>query len=374
MLDAIIIDNEKPAIDVLKILLERTGQVNVIESFLNAENALSNLPNLNPDVAFLDIEMPGTNGLELAEKLLAINNGIEIIFVTAYEQYALEAFRVNALDYLLKPLSFEDVQKAVARVSKRKGLSAVFPETPLHNGHIHCFGRFSVYSAADIHPVKWRTSKAEELFAFMLQSRDQEVSKWKISETLWPECDTNKISIYLHTTIYKMKKVLTAANITFNFTFANGCYKLILPHILVDVEEFDNAVNPDIRITRDNSQEYEKVFALYKGNYLEENGYLWSFSKMEEHFNKYRSLATSLAKYYIDNYEYPEAERILKTTLEKSPMDDFLNEMLLNLYFIQKDRVAFVTHYKQIKELYQTELGIMPGIAMQTLYKGMLEM
>lgn len=374
MLEAIIIDNEKPAIDILTILLKRTGQMNVVQSFLSAEDALLGAVNLKPDVAFLDIEMPGTNGLDLAEKLLAINSNMDIIFVTAYEQYALKAFRVNALDYLLKPLSFEDVNRTVARVLKTKGTSTDFSEKPLSNGHIHCFGKLAVYSPIDGQHVKWRTSKAEELFAFMLQNLNVEVSKWKICENLWSEYDMDKISIYLHTTIYKMKKVLTAANINFDFKFINGCYKLTLHDITIDTKEFDDIVDSDMNITTNTLEKYEKAFALYKGNFLEENSYLWSLNKMEEYFNKYRSLAASLAEYYINNDEYAEAERILRTILTRSSLDDFCNEMLLNLYLIKKDRVAFITHYNLINELYKTELGIAPSIAMESLYQSMLEL
>lgn len=374
MLEAIIIDNEKPAIDILKILLERTGQVKVLKSFLSADDAFSSFPNLKPDVAFLDIEMPGTNGLELAEKLLAINSSMEIIFVTAYDQYALEAFRVNALDYLLKPISLDDVEQTIARVNKRKGSSLVSTEKSSYSGHIHCFGKLSVFGSINDKPVKWRTSKAEELFAFMLQNLNEEVSKWRICEELWPECDADKIDIHLHTTIYKMKKVLTDTGIKFDYKFINGCYKLSLSNISIDTAEFDSAVGSDIIITADNIDSYERAFSLYKGNYLEENGYIWALSKTEEYSNKYNHLSSSLVQYYMNNYEYSDAERILRTVLAKFPIDDFSNEMLLKLYFLKKDRAAFSTHYNVMKELYITELGIEPSKTMQALYKSMLNL
>ena len=73
---------------------------------------------LKPDVVFLDIEMPGINGIELARKIANIDPEIQIVFVTAYEQYALKAFEVSAVHYLLKPLSQEKINEAVNRVHR----------------------------------------------------------------------------------------------------------------------------------------------------------------------------------------------------------------------------------------------------------------
>jgi Response regulator containing CheY-like receiver and SARP domains len=141
---------------------------------------------------------------------------VEIVFATAYDQYALEAFRVNALDYLLKPLSVEEVEKTVARLLKRKGGVAAAHHKLCSHGRIDCFGKLSAYGAGSGQPVKWRTAKTEELFAYLLQHLEKEVPKWKICEALWPEYDAEKVDIHLHTTVYKMKKVLTSANIQFN--------------------------------------------------------------------------------------------------------------------------------------------------------------
>lgn len=368
MLRAIIVDNEEPAINVLRILLERTGQVMVVDSFLSAADALCGLEKANVDVAFLDIEMPETNGLELAENILAINSDAEIIFVTAYDQYALNAFRVNALDYLLKPLSFEAVEQTVARLVKRKGLLAGSVHKLPGNGRIYCFGKFSVYGAASTIPVKWRTSKAEELFAYMLQNLEREVPKWRICEALWAEYDAEKVDIQLHTTIYKMKKALSSANIKFNFSFINGCYWLSLPQAYIDTVEFESYVSSSMPVGEDTIEKYEKALSLYKGDYLEENGYLWSLSQKAEYSQKYYRLTSSIVKYYMMRNDYAAAEKILQDFLEKSPLNEAAHEMLLKCYFVQKDQVAFVTHYQAVQELFKTELGIKPGKSIQALY------
>ena len=367
MFNAIIVDDEKPALDVLKLLLEKTGQICVVGSFMRAADALSQLQSRIPDVAFLDIEMPEMSGLEFAEKIIDAGKDIEIVFVTAYDKYALEAFRVNAIDYILKPFSSEDIAQTVARLKKIKPLPSP-PKMPADRGRIYCFGGLSVYGPGGGKAVKWRTSKAEELFAFMLQNLNNEVSKWKITQVLWPECETEKLNVYLHTTIYKIKKTLLSANIKFDFTFINGRYKLELPDVYIDTAEFEALIKDEIPLSAATIEKYKKALSLYKGNYLEENQYFWSQSKAEEYSERYRSLVSEFAKYYAAGTDYANAEKILREALTKVPLDNDLNEMLLKLFFTKKDKAALVMHYNKIKELYKVELGIMPNATMRDLF------
>ena len=202
----------------------------------------------------------------------------------------------------------------------------------------------------------------------MLQNLNIEVSKRKICDALWPEHYLNKIDTHLHTTIYKMKKNLASANIYFDFTFVNGCYKLQLPGISIDTAEFDSAINGDQPLTPDTAERYEKAFALYKGDYLGENGYPWSISKMADYLESYNRIAFALVDYFMNKPDYLAAEKVLRKVLAKYPLNDELNEMLLKLYDVKNDRIALATHYNTIKNLYMKELGITPSLTMETLY------
>ena len=367
MLDAMIVDDEKPALDVLRLLLEKTGQIRVVGSFTRAEDALSQLWSLTPDVVFLDIEMPEMSGLELAAKIMEAGKELEIVFVTAYDKYALEAFRVNAVDYILKPFSSDDIAKTVKRLKKIRPL----PDSvgiPADRGRVCCFGRLLVYGPGGEEAVKWRTSKAEELFAFMLLNLNNEVSKWKIMQALWPECETDKFSVYLHTTIYKIKKTLSSARMKFAVTFKNGAYKLELPDVYIDTAEFEKITNGKIALSAASIERYKKAMALYKGNYLEENEYLWAQGKAEEYSERFCGLVSAFVKYYTAGADYANAEKILRDALTKAPLDDDLNEMLLKLFFIKKDKASLVMHYNKIRELYKAELGITPNAAMRDLF------
>jgi len=120
MLKAIIVDDEILAINLLEATLNDNGAVTIVGKFLNPLEAIANIPTLKPDILFLDIEMAEMNGIELASKFANFVHLIDIVFVTAYEHYALEAFTVQAFDYILKPIEKERLMKTIERISLRR--------------------------------------------------------------------------------------------------------------------------------------------------------------------------------------------------------------------------------------------------------------
>lgn len=119
---ALIIDDERLARAELRRLLERHPEIEISGEARDAEQALAQIDQLQPELLFLDIQMPGANGFELLEKLDRVPL---VIFTTAYDEYALKAFEVNALDYLLKPVAPERLAAALAKIAGFKSRSAV---------------------------------------------------------------------------------------------------------------------------------------------------------------------------------------------------------------------------------------------------------
>ena len=119
MLKAILIDDEPDCVRLLAHeLAVHCPQVQVIGQTTSSEDGLRLIQILQPDVVFLDIEMPRMNGFQLLEKLGDISFGL--IFVTAYNEFAVKAFRFSALDYLLKPIDSEELQEAVRKAERRQ--------------------------------------------------------------------------------------------------------------------------------------------------------------------------------------------------------------------------------------------------------------
>lgn len=118
MITATIVDDEPDCCESLLMLIQRYClEVKVLDICYSAESALQSIKENVPQILFLDIEMPFMNGFELLEKLGEIN--FKLVFTTSYDQYAIKAIRFSALDYLLKPIDKEELQKAVHKASQR---------------------------------------------------------------------------------------------------------------------------------------------------------------------------------------------------------------------------------------------------------------
>src|SRR5438046_2847489 len=118
-LRAVLVDDEQLARDELGYLLGQVGGVDVIGQAGNGVEALTTIDRLQPDVVFLDVQMPGLTGFEVARRMVDNRASSHIIFVTAYDQHAIEAFEVNAVDYLLKPVDPSRLEVAVDRARRR---------------------------------------------------------------------------------------------------------------------------------------------------------------------------------------------------------------------------------------------------------------
>ena len=117
-----IVDDEAPARSELRYLLDELGQADVVAEAGSVREAIEKLKEYPVDVIFLDINMPEATGLKLAEALRTLKFPPNVVFVTAYSEFALEAFKVNAVDYLLKPVETERLAQALARVRENVAL------------------------------------------------------------------------------------------------------------------------------------------------------------------------------------------------------------------------------------------------------------
>lgn len=124
VLKAIIVDDEAPARSELKFLLDELGQTEVVAEAASVREAIEKLKEHPCDVMFLDINMPEASGLQLAEALQHLKYPPAVVFVTAYSEFAIEAFKVNAIDYLVKPVESERLSQALARVREHVSLHA----------------------------------------------------------------------------------------------------------------------------------------------------------------------------------------------------------------------------------------------------------
>src|SRR6478752_7639651 len=121
---AIIIDDERLARTELRKLLQDFPEVEVVDEAANADEAINKIDTLQPDLVFLDIQMPGKTGFDMLSEL---EKAPHVIFTTAYDEYALKAFEVNALDYLLKPVEPKRLADAIHKLALAEEKEALSP-------------------------------------------------------------------------------------------------------------------------------------------------------------------------------------------------------------------------------------------------------
>ncbi|MBQ6979200.1 MAG: response regulator [Clostridia bacterium] len=134
----------------------------------------------NPiDIAFLDVQMPVLNGFGLAKKLKAVNPKVNIIFVTAYDDYALDAYKMHASGYVTKPVNDNKIKEEI------EGLRYPVELTPTKKLQVKCFGNFEVFF--DGEPLKFQRSKSKELFAYLIDREGVAVNINELNAILWEE-------------------------------------------------------------------------------------------------------------------------------------------------------------------------------------------
>lgn len=125
----LVIDDERLAREELKSLLKDYHEIEVLDEAKNGQEGIEKILELKPDLIFLDVNMPGMTGFEMLKQLESIPH---VIFITAYDEYALKAFDVNALDYILKPVDPERLREAINKLQKREEDDAEYLSSPLN--------------------------------------------------------------------------------------------------------------------------------------------------------------------------------------------------------------------------------------------------
>lgn len=119
MLRVVLVDDEQLSLDELSFILSKMSEIEIIGKFLNPLTALEFIKKSKPEIVFLDIEMPEIDGLTLAEKICKLDFSVSIVFATVFDKYAIRAFEINAIDYVLKPFSEKRLALTMDKIDER---------------------------------------------------------------------------------------------------------------------------------------------------------------------------------------------------------------------------------------------------------------
>lgn len=197
---AIVVDDECL---VLQNIMKTLGQVTRITEtypFSEPKEALAFLKDKGSDVAFLDVKMGEMDGLTLAKQVKEVCPSCFIIFVTGYSEYAVDAFKLRASGYLLKPVRQKDIETELDNIEN------LTPPCSRKRLRVQCFGNFEVFT--DGVPVRFEKAKTREMFAYLIDRRGANVSVGELMAVLWED---KPKSLSLQTQLRKLSADLTAS-------------------------------------------------------------------------------------------------------------------------------------------------------------------
>ena len=184
-----------------------------ILKYTNPQKAFEENKDKKIDIAFLDIEMPVINGVQLAKKLKSVNPTVNVIFVTAYDSYALEAYKIHASGYVTKPVNEDKIKKEL------DALRYPIEMNTTKRMQVKCFGNFEVF--VDGVPLKFQRNKSKELFAYLIDREGAVANINELNAVLWEEDHKS----YLRNLIADIQQTLKEAGVEDVFIKRhNECY------------------------------------------------------------------------------------------------------------------------------------------------------
>ena len=222
-------------------------------TYTNPLKALEETQNTQIDLAFLDIEMPGINGIQLAKKLKSVNPLIKIIFVTAFNDYALEAYKIHASGYITKPVNEGKIKEEIDELEK------YIPLKENSKIQIKCFGNFEVFHNGE--PLAFKYQKSKEVLAYLVDREGALINVNELNAVLWEEDHKS----YLRNLIADIQKTLKAIDCSDIFIKKRNGYAIDINEVDCDAYEYKKD-NPN-------------AIRMYRGEYMIQ--YSWASFKEE---------------------------------------------------------------------------------------------
>ena len=252
------VDDALPIMEDVVDMCRQLPQVTEVTGFTRPREALEWLRTHPVDLALLDIDMPQINGLMLAEQLKRSRPDAAIVFLTAFPQYAVQAFRLRATGYLLKPVSPGELAEEVAYACARR------PESP--SGHIvaQTFGNFEIF--VDGETLPFHRAKSKELLAYLIDRNGRGVTRPDIFSALWEDAPYDRsMQKYLDVVVRSLRQTLRNARIEQILEIKGGYLRIRPEQLDCDLYRF---LRGDPRAVN-----------AYRGEYMQE--YPWAVFNAE---------------------------------------------------------------------------------------------
>lgn len=366
---AVIVDDEALSIEYLKGLLKKFEDVEILETYLDGEEAFDEIVALAPNLIFLDIMMPQISGLELAESIRERLPQCNIIFVTGYKEFALEAFEIGVTDYIVKPIKMERLEKLLNNL-KDKNTQPTVP-----NEYMVCSFKYFHFKkdGQEIKNVKWRTAKSKELFVYLMQNRGQVVRKDVLIELLWPDSKVSNAYDNLYGSIYHIRNTLESVGINIEIMNTVHGYELNLNDVKYDVDEWENGIDALEKVEDENLSYCKRIMELYTGDYLLEEPYIWKENEQERLRVLYLDKTRLFINYLMEKNAHTDAILLALHVQEIYPYMDYSYFTLMQLYDKYNDPYNVERQYNKLQAMLEEEFAVFPSEEISEWYQDWLE-
>ncbi|WP_405154525.1 response regulator [Paenibacillus sp. FSL K6-0108] len=368
----ILVDDEYLALSRLnKLLLERED-CEVIGSFLAAEEAMDHIERHQPEIVFMDVHMPGMNGIQATERIHEVSPGTEVIFTTAYNEHALTAYGLEVLDYIMKPVTRDRLGKTM-KMYQRRTMPASPNSVEEPSMLIRCMGMLQLQlhpNEAPIH-LKFRTTKIRELFAYLLHHRNKSIKRDSLLELLWPELDEKRGISNLHSGIHRLRSMMNEfmGENKISIRYQQFGYILETGDFRIDAEEWESRLNQLSVLSSSTVAEHRKVSDQYEGRYFGEDDYAWAELERQRLHTLWLNHAMQLAQYYIGMGLDTEALTVYHRIQQFDPILEEVGLSLMKTYDRLGNKDPVVTQYNQLAAALRQEAGINPGLEVELWYQ-----
>ncbi|TMV47605.1 response regulator [Paenibacillus mesophilus] len=354
MLRAIIVDDEELSVKRLRRLLAESGEVEICGTFMSPTEAYQ-YAEANPiDVAFLDISMPEINGMRLSGLLLDLDASIDVVFVTGHDHYAVQAFDMDALDYLMKPVTPERLSRALDKLGRKRRSPAAGPSMA-----VYLFNGLKIYGGdRGKEPLKMRSPKTEELFAFLVCNGT--VSREEIVDTLWSDLEPDKAWKNLNSTLYYIRKAFSDTKNEPILTADRTEIRIEESGMYCDLYEFERLLKQMKTAPEQNAELLKQAQSLYTGELLKGKAYEWASARRRQLERQYIELLEAAARMYSVRNKPDKSLHYYCEILKLDAIREDVNHEVIRLYIELGRKNEALRHYRMLEELLQQELGTKP--------------
>ncbi|EON70288.1 response regulator [Lysinibacillus sphaericus] len=368
MIRIILIGQEQVTIDTLtRELHEFHSIMEVVSVFSSVKELCQEKDKDRFEVAFLDVDNCDMEWLDIIEKMKKLDSNVHLVVLTAYKDYAVEAFEINAFDFILKPISQLRLAETIDRLKERlylgnRTIPNASPCSP--SLKIQCFGGFTVYHKNNI--VNWRTSHTKELFAFLLTNLNTEIHRDTILESIWGDIETKKARIRLHTTITYLRTALSHIGYKNKLRYKNNHYILSMEDLQCDAFELEkltqNIANLDI-------ERAETFLKSYSGDFLQSMYYSWVADTAKYYHDQFTLLLEKMIEVYTLHGDLKKKEETLLIWLQQDYYSDQIIQKLLQHYIETGNRADAIQVFNRFQENLKNDLGIFPTSKTIAIYE-----